>query len=130
MKLHEYEAKREGFECHSAHVAATKYRSVEFSVQGSYFVHQFKVRDLTQLSTQNATQYSIGVVVKENSEVVDLLKVGDVIKMKYYPKDFFLPADLVDTEIRHITKEDQGRFSGHYLIGLAPVDEIPQEPLH
>jgi hypothetical protein len=44
------------------------------------------------------------------------------MKMKYYTRDTFCPTRLMDTRIRHITKEDQGRFKGHCLVGLAVAE--------
>ncbi|MCF8144936.1 MAG: hypothetical protein K9N21_13555 [Deltaproteobacteria bacterium] len=122
MGLIEIEESKRGTGPYAPDLSTNKYYSVEFSVNGSFFVHQFKIRNLTTSS--------IGVLVNENSEIIDLLRVGDVIKMKYYPKDSFLPPDLMDTEIRHIKKERQGRFNGHYLIGLAIRSQTLQEQLH
>ena len=99
-----------------------QYHSVEFSVEGLYFLYQFKLH--------NPTESSMGVRIRENSEIVGSLKVGDVIKMKYYPKDVLNPVKLMDTEIIHITKEEQGRFQGHYLIGLSLPHQDSRELLH
>lgn len=122
MELIEVEESKGGIGPHAPDLFTKNYYSVEFSVNGSYFVHQFKLRNLTTSS--------IGVLANENSEIIGLLRVGDVVKMKYYPKDSFLPPELLDTEIRHITKERQGRFNGHYLIGLAIRSQPLQEQLH
>jgi hypothetical protein len=73
---------------------------------------------------------SMGVRIRENSEIMGALKVGDVIKMKYYPKDALSTIKLMDTEITHITKEDQGRFQGHYLIGLSLRSQGAGNPLN
>jgi hypothetical protein len=107
---------------HEADASGKKYYSVEFSVSGSHFVRQFKIRKLPASS--------IGVLIGKNSEIIDLLKVGDIITMKYYPENVFLPADLMDTEIRSITKENQGPFNGHYLVGLGPLNQPSHEHLN
>jgi len=116
MKLIEIE-KRKGANPYVPQVSMKQYHSVEFSVDGLYFLYQFKI--------QNLTESSMGVLIRENSEIIGLLKVGDVIKMKYYHKDSFIPAALMDTEIKYINKENRGRFQGHYLIGLALLDRVP-----
>ena len=121
MNLIEIEEKKRGTP-HAADASGKKYYSVEFSVSGSHFLHQFKIRKLPASS--------IGVLVGKNSEIIDLLKVGDVIKMKYYPENAFLPADMMDTEIQSITKENQGRFNGHYIIGLGPLAQPSHEHLN
>jgi hypothetical protein len=121
MNLIEIEEEKGGTP-HGADASAKKYYSVEFSVSGSHFLHQFKIRKLAASS--------MGVLVGKNSEIIDLLKVGDVIKMKYNPENAFLSADLMDTEIRSITKESQGRFNGHYFIGLGPLAQPSDEHLN
>jgi hypothetical protein len=90
--------------------AFQKYRSVEFSIQGLEYLHQFPI--------WNSEPASMFVLVKEDSEIVGRLKVGDVMKMKYYTDDTICPTKVVDTEIRHITKDSEGRFKGHYRVGL------------
>jgi len=90
--------------------AFEKYRSVEFSIQGLEYLHQFPI--------WNSEPASMFVLVKEDSEIVGRLKVGDVVKMKYYTDDTVCPTRYVDTEIRHITKDDEGRFKGHYRVVL------------
>jgi hypothetical protein len=87
-----------------------KYQSVEFSIQGLEYLHQFPIR--------NSEPASMFVLVKEDSEIVGRLKVGDVLKMKYYTDDTVCPTKYVDTEIRHITKDEEGRFKGHYRVVL------------
>ncbi|MBW1802876.1 MAG: hypothetical protein JRJ85_19350 [Deltaproteobacteria bacterium] len=113
---------KDAIDPHIFHASATQYHSVEFSVNGSYYVYQFKLR--------NMRESSMGVLVREDSEIMDLLKVGDIIKMKYYPKDSFLPPELLDTEIRYIAEEVEGRFPGHYMVGLSLLAQAPHNQLH
>jgi hypothetical protein len=61
----------------------------------------------------------MGILVREDSEVLKHLKVGDVLNMKYHLPDSSEDPDYLKTEIRHITKDDQGRLGGHYLVGLS-----------
>lgn len=88
-----------------------QYYSVEFSLEGLHYLHQFRILNLAKSS--------MCVLVREGSDILGFLKVGDIIKMKYYRRDMFQSADLLDTEIQHISKEDQGRYRGHYIIGLS-----------
>ena len=88
-----------------------QYYSVEFSLQGMDYLHQFKLWHLAKSS--------MCVLVREDSEILGFLNVGDIIKMKYYRMDMFPSTELLDTEIRLITKEEHGRYKGHYIIGLA-----------
>lgn len=88
-----------------------KYYSVEFSIQGIEYSYQFKI--------WNVSTKGMCVLVKGDSDILSHLKVGDVINMKYYQDDSFRPIEYLKTEIRHITKDDTGRFRDNYLVGLA-----------
>ncbi|MBU2499394.1 MAG: hypothetical protein KKE57_10870 [Proteobacteria bacterium] len=92
-------------------VTTDQYYSVEFSTKGIEFTYQFKI--------WNVSSKGMCVLVKEDSDILSHLKVGDVIDMKYYQDDSFRPVEYLKTEIRHITKDDTGRFRDNYLVGLA-----------
>jgi hypothetical protein len=87
-----------------------QYYSVEFSTNALDLTYQFKI--------WNMSSTSMCVLVREDSDILPCLKVGDTLNMKYYSTDSVYPSDYVQTAIRHITKDDQGRFKGHYLVGL------------
>ena len=88
----------------------THYHSVEFSVEGLGMPYQFKIYHL--MST------AMCLVIKEDSNVLHHLKTGDTLHMRYYSTDSCYPSEFMATAIRHITKNDNGRFRGHYLVGL------------
>lgn len=94
---------------------ADKYSSVEFSTKKEVFTYQFKIRDVTSSG--------MGILVKEDSGAFKNLEVGDVLDMKYYPLNSLDPPDYLQTEIKHITKDETGRFKGHYLIGLSILEK-------
>jgi len=85
--------------------------SVEVSVDGLDHPHQFRI--------WSADPASMFVVVKQSSQILNRLKVGDTLEMTYHTRDAYCPTRTMATRIRHITKEDQGRFGGHCLVGLA-----------
>lgn len=87
-----------------------QYHSAEFVFEGSELHYQFRIWD--------TASSSMCVLVKENSEVLPLLKVGDTLKVKYYSSNSQCPSETLQTIIRHVTRNDQGRFKGHYLVGL------------
>jgi hypothetical protein len=88
-----------------------KYYSVEFSLSNMAFSYQFKIWDLSSKG--------LSVVVKEGSELLKHLKVGEVLRLKYYTTDASTHTEYLRTEIRHITKDQGERFRGHYLVGLS-----------
>ena len=87
-----------------------EFYSVEFSIKDFAFTYQFRIWDVSEKG--------ICVLVKEDSSILGHLKVGDTWNMKYYRIDSEL-SEYMDTEIRHITKDETGRFEGHYLVGLS-----------
>lgn len=62
-------------------------------------------------------------LVKENSDILSWIHVGDVLNMKYYTRDTMCPTRNHDTKIDYITKDLEGRFKGHYLVGLEILPE-------
>jgi hypothetical protein len=88
-----------------------RFYSVEFALKGIDFVYQFKI--------WNMSSKGMCVLIKEDSDVLKHLKAGDIIDMKYYSSDSLETVQHLQTEIRHITRDDEGRFKGHCLVGLS-----------
>jgi len=88
-----------------------RYYSVEFSISDCAFVYQFKIWDMSSKG--------ICVLVKEDSDLLNQLKVGEILNLKYYTTDSSKPIEFLKTEIKHITKDEQGRFKGVCLVGLS-----------
>lgn len=87
-----------------------QYYSVEFSLKGLDYTYQFKI--------WNISTKGLCVVVKDDSAILEHLKVGEVLKMKYYQTDSSKPAEYMKTEIRHISRDESGKFKSHVLVGL------------
>ena len=94
---------------------ADQYYSVEFSVPGATYAYQFRIWDLSS--------EGICVVVKNDSDLLKHLKVGEVLNMKYYTTDSSSQTEYLKTQIKHITKDEQGRFKGHTLVGLLILEK-------
>jgi len=88
-----------------------RYYSVQFTTEGLDSFYQFKL--------WNISPKGMCILVKEESEVLKHLKVGDAIEMIYYLTDSLGAFEKIKTQIKHITKNEDGRFEGHYLVGLA-----------
>jgi len=87
-----------------------QYYSVEFSLSGCAFVYQFKIRKVSLKE--------ICVLVREDSDLLNHLKVGDILNLKYYTTNSFRPVEYLKTEIRHISQNDKERFRGLCVVGL------------
>jgi hypothetical protein len=97
-----------------------QFYSVEFCLDGLGMAYQFKI--------WNVASRSMCVLVKEDSEILSRLKVGEVFNMKYYTHDRVCPTTYLETAIRHITRDDHGRFKGHYLVGLEIITDSALPP--
>jgi len=86
------------------------YYSVEFPLNATQPVYQFKLRQ----SVQN----TFFLLVKNGSDLVSQLKVGHILPMKYYIEDAMRRIEVRNTQIMEIVNETHGRFRGHYRIEL------------
>ena len=91
-----------------------KYFRVEFSKSGLTHFYNFKLRDISSKG--------MCILVKEGSDVLKSLKVGDILDMKYYTEEQSSPPNQVKTKIEYITKDEHGRFKGHCLVGLSIIE--------
>jgi len=92
------------------------YYSVEFTVSPQLPVHQFRIR--------NMSPWGLGILLNETSAALKCLEVGDIVEMKYNPVNPSDSAERLKTEIRHITRLDQGPFEGHYLVGILILERV------
>jgi PilZ domain len=90
---------------------AERYYSVQFTAEGLASYYQFK---LWNISTKGMC-----ILVKEDSEVLKHLAVGDIIEMTYYLTDSQGAQETLKTQIKHITLNEDGRFQGHFMVGLS-----------
>ena len=88
-----------------------QFHSVEFLSPEIQVLYQFKL--------WNSESKALFVLVKKESDILGCLKAGNVLKMKYYGTDSGCPAKCLPTQIENISKEEQGRFKGHYLVSLS-----------
>jgi hypothetical protein len=107
-----YSFPRRNFECSGVEV--DDYYSAEFLVDGLAVSYQFKIWE--------KASKAVSVLVKENSDILQLLRVGDTLNVRYYSIKSAYPSDCRKTAVRHITWNNQGRLKGHYLVGLEIIE--------
>ena len=88
-----------------------RYCSVEFSIRNLDFSYQFKIWDVDS--------NSIHIVIKDDSDILNWLKVGSRLESKFYSNENSTSVNELETEISNIMKADEGRFKGHYLVKLS-----------
>ncbi len=86
------------------------YYCVEFGLNGSHPVYQFKLRH------SDKTPHFF--LLKESSSLSAQLKAGDILPMKYYCGDTVRTIEQHPTRIESIVNETHGRYRGHYRINL------------
>ncbi|MBC8200161.1 MAG: PilZ domain-containing protein [Desulfobacterales bacterium] len=91
-----------------------KYFRVELSKDGLTHFYNFKLRDISSKG--------MCILVKEGSDVLKSLKVGDILDMKYYTEEHSSQPQQFKTKIKYITKDHQERFKGHCLVGLSIIE--------
>lgn len=87
-----------------------KYYSVQFSLKDLASIYQFRIWD--------TSSGGLCILVNEDSEVLNHMEVGDIIFMTYYISEKPGTTEDFKTEVRHITKHEEGRFKGHFFVGL------------
>ena len=92
-----------------------QYCSVEFSISEEVSNYLFEIK--------NMSSFGLCIIVKEGSAILNHLRVGDIMDIKYYQQEKPERPELIKTEIKHITKDDFGRYKGHYFVGLSVVEK-------
>ena len=91
--------------------AAERFYSVQFTTEGLASFYQFKL--------WNISSKGMCILVKEDSDVLNHINVGDMIEMTYYLTDSQGAYENLRTQIKHITQSEDGRFQGHFMVGLS-----------
>jgi hypothetical protein len=90
-----------------------QYQSVELSVDGLDHPYHFKIWHVRSRSNV--------ILVRKDSNLLPHLRVGGRLKMKYYSPGEAYPDGIRETTIKDISREEQGRFKGHFLVDLEPL---------
>jgi len=89
---------------------ARDFHSVELSLTTLPIAYQFKILRMDS--------DPMCFLVKDNSDILNQLKVGDTLDMKYHSSNSAIPSKSFQTQISDITRKERGRFKGHCLVGI------------
>ena len=78
-----------------------RYYSVEFQLQDTGNVYQFKLRDMSLKG--------LGILVNKDSAVLKHLKVGDTVAMKYIPPESAGSSESLKTKLHILLKKMKRR---------------------
>ncbi|MBT3311785.1 MAG: hypothetical protein HN737_13910 [Desulfobacterales bacterium] len=90
-----------------------QYHSVKFTKSGLDIPYQSKLRDISEKG--------MCIVVPHDSVLLSHLNIGDILDMEYYTEEGRMPVEQAKTQIKHITKNDQGQFKEQYIVGLSKL---------
>ena len=62
-------------------------------------------------------------LVKADSDILNHMKEGQILDLKYHTEDTTKPPEAFSSEIKHITKMDQGPYKDHQLVGLTILEK-------
>jgi len=96
-----------------------KYYTVEFLINDVKLVYRFKIWDISSKG--------ICLLVKEDSDILNYLKVGDRLNLKYHTSNSSKPIEYLNTAIRHISKDGKGRFKGYCVVGVLILGDQDSE---
>ncbi len=80
-------------------------------------VYQFKVRDVSENGA--------GVVVKADSDFLNMIQVGLELNVKLLYPSGSRPSGHFKSKIEHISELENSRFKGHLAVGLSIRGKIP-----
>ena len=90
-----------------------RFHSVEINLGAPLPIYQFNLRDISE--------NGVCILVKEDSPILENIKVGQELNLIYYASDSSKTniTKQLKTTIRHITKGKPGHYRGHYMVGVS-----------
>ncbi|UCF90164.1 MAG: hypothetical protein JSW39_17925 [Desulfobacterales bacterium] len=79
-------------------------------------LYQFKVRDVSPKGA--------GIIVREDSEFLGLIKVGQELDVNFISPKGTQPSGLYRAEVEHISRLEKGRYKGHRLVGISILKKL------
>jgi hypothetical protein len=75
-----------------------------------------------EVKLKNLSKSGACFLVKEDSSLLNYMRVGESLKVKYFLEDRSESNAIHTAEIRHVTPITDGRFNGHCCTGLSILD--------
>ena len=89
--------------------------SVEFIPGDKKITYHFKLKDFSSKG--------FGIIVRKDSKVLEYIKTGDILDMKYHPSEAVANPVPHRTKIQHITEPEPGKHIDHMIVGLSIIEE-------
>jgi hypothetical protein len=78
-------------------------------------IYVFKAKD--------TSSNGICLLVKEDSDILNHIRVGQILDLRCYSEDKLEPSELFISEIKHITKAGKHPYQSHNLVGLMVLEK-------
>ncbi|MFH2092168.1 MAG: hypothetical protein ABIJ31_07380 [Pseudomonadota bacterium] len=88
--------------------------SVEFTPANNEIAYYFKLTDFSSKG--------FGILVRKDSKVLQHIRAGDILSMKYHPDKVTVNPMLHQTQIIHISEPEPGKHKGHMVVGLLIIE--------
>jgi len=95
--------------------ALEEYYSIEIPVHELHTVYQFRIWEIEYMS--------LAILIRDCSEILNWIKAGDRLKMRFYSHNPGKPCEDLYSELIYIEKQRHGRLRGHYLAGIEVMEE-------
>ena len=79
-------------------------------------IYQFRVNDVNPDGA--------GILIKEDSKFLSMIEVGQIVDAYFISPKGTDPTGNHKVEIRHITKPNEGKNKGHFLVGLKILEKL------
>lgn len=90
-----------------------RYHSVAFRLKDPPYLYHFKLYH----------NFPYGeLLIKKDSQVMNNIKPGDILRMKYYQHSCSYPVTH-KTKVGSIQEQTSGKYKGYYLVGLKLLRE-------
>ena len=76
-----------------------------------------------QFRVSNVSFNGAGILIKEDSDFLNMIEVGQVVDADFISPNGTDPVGLYRVEIKHITKPSKGNNKGHCLVGLSILEK-------
>lgn len=96
----------------------------------SHHMAEFKFPDAPtyQLKLQDVSPNGAGVIVRRDSRFLSMVSIGQELNLRLLaPSSSEVITGDYKATVEHITELKEGRYTGHFVVGLSMMKKIPEE---
>lgn len=94
----------------------------------SHHMAEFKFPDAPtyQLKLQDVSPGGAGVIVRPDSKFLSMVTIGQELNLRLLsPSNSEIITGDYKARVEHITELREGRYAGHFVVGLSMLKKIP-----